>query len=533
MRKQDKNELPLFELTMLPISEGSSISDGFDKIAFVDNPAMEEMGVFLEKADKRVVPSELIEDEIIKYLKTCGRETKPESWNEMSESDYEEVAGSTTILELTKDPSARESRNDITDKTGEGQWLVRYEYQGPRDSKNRKFCSKILSIGRIYTEEEIKNGLSNSEFGNYSIWDYKGSYGCRHRWARKIYFENYEKDTIKRSYLAPAYVKSGLGDSEATRRNLSSHFKLENTEKQQVVAPLMIPDKIIYRDDKNGEYNIKISREAIIQLRDKASEEGKLTDLNVLKDTHKGAIVTAFILEEWIIEDENDKAYTEYGFDINKVPIGTWMVTTQILDKDFWENEIKKNKKFAYSIEAFFNMRLINLNINKNKESTMDKEKTELAKTDIEILTDELKAIEEKIAKAKESEVKPEEKVEAVEDKDADKVEEKVEAVEDKDADKVEEKVEAIEDKDADKVEEKVEAIEEEAEESTEEVADEAKETEDLDSKFETVFEEIAKIKAMISEMGSESDSKVEMSTQRKSSLIESLGSLAKVMSKK
>jgi hypothetical protein len=29
---------------------------------------------------------------------------------------------------------------------------------------------------------------ANPDFGTYSIWKFKGSYGCRHRWKRMVYF---------------------------------------------------------------------------------------------------------------------------------------------------------------------------------------------------------------------------------------------------------------------------------------------------------------------------------------------------------
>lgn len=545
MRKVDDNEIPVFDLTILPI-DGGGEADGFDKFAYVENPAIEEMGIYLESADKRIMIDEVTENIIIEYLKTVGRESKPSNWTEKTEEEYNEIAAKTSILQLTRDPMARESWNDITDPSGDGQWLVRYEYEGPQDSKNRTFCARILRINRIYTEEEIKNGLSNPQFGNYSIFDYKGSYGCRHRWRRKIYFESYEDGEVDRRNYLPNFVKSRLNDSDATRYNslLSSNIHLENSEKQQVVAPLLIPDKKIYREDKNGEYYIRFSDVSIQQIRDKARDEGKLEDLNITKITHKGDIAPAFILEEWIIEDENDKAYTKYGFDKKNIPVGSWMVMTQITDKEFWKEEIIKKKRYAYSIEAFLNMKLVNLNINKNKTNSMKDEKTE-----IEMLKEQLEATKALLSKLEDKSKSEEEKeddkevVVDMEDKDKEDVEMEDDKKDDVEMeDKEEEKTEAevnvdeTEEKKDEAVEEvEVDAQEEEGEESEadskEDESDEESKVEE-DDKFETIFEEIAKIKSMISEMGEEK-TKVEMSSQKKSDLTQSLSALAKIMSKK
>lgn len=73
----------------------------------------------------------------------------------------------------------------------QGLYKIRYEYRGPRDDKNRDFCGEVLDLNLIYRKEDIdtmSSNVANPEFGIYSIWDYKGSYGCRHRWHRLVFF---------------------------------------------------------------------------------------------------------------------------------------------------------------------------------------------------------------------------------------------------------------------------------------------------------------------------------------------------------
>jgi len=72
-----------------------------------------------------------------------------------------------------------------------GLYKIRYEYSGPKDSANRDFCGAVLDLNLIYRKEDIDTmttNQANPEFGTYSIWDYKGSYGCRHRWNRLVFF---------------------------------------------------------------------------------------------------------------------------------------------------------------------------------------------------------------------------------------------------------------------------------------------------------------------------------------------------------
>lgn len=346
-------EIATYYVTLKPIREGAAPAVGMRNIAYVNDPALDEVGIYLSEQDNRIVPSEEIQKNILDYLRNCGI-VKPENWVEVSEEEYL----SERNLELGVEDS--ESYNDLSKRDGSGQWLVRYEYSGPSDDKNRDFCAEILSIGRIYTEEEIKNGLSNPEFGNYSIWDYKGSYGCRHRWRRIIYFEDYKDDEVRKVGFVPQVV-ARLDDGNATTLNAY----LSKDEKMQVLAPLLIPDKKIFRNDEIGRYNMVFSKDTIAEMYNVALSKEVFEKGDLFKDTHKGSTAPSYVLDHWIAEDENDKAYTEYGLDPKRMKPGTLFVLSQVTDKEYWEKEIKANKKYAYSIEALMNLTIIKMSSQK------------------------------------------------------------------------------------------------------------------------------------------------------------------------
>lgn len=56
-----------------------------------------------------------------------------------------------------------------------------YYYFGPKDSKNRDFCSYMLRLDKVFSEEEIQ---FMSDMLGYPVLEYAGSYNCRHRWAK-------------------------------------------------------------------------------------------------------------------------------------------------------------------------------------------------------------------------------------------------------------------------------------------------------------------------------------------------------------
>ena len=72
--------------------------------------------------------------------------------------------------------------------------FVKYKYDGPKDEKNRPFCSQVLEKARLYTREEIDKV---SEAAGYSVWMQRGGWYhnpktdvntpyCRHFWNQVI-----------------------------------------------------------------------------------------------------------------------------------------------------------------------------------------------------------------------------------------------------------------------------------------------------------------------------------------------------------
>lgn len=344
------NELPIYYAEMDDLQDDL----GVHRVAYIENPANKTKGVLMDD-DVRIVASDEVANHIIEILKNSGEVINPR-WKEVSEDDF--CLKFNVLLDEVTDS---ESFNDMTKGDGSGRWLVRYKYTGPLDASNRSFCREVLLMNKVFTEEEIKNSLSNPEFGNYSIWDYKGSYGCRHKWKRTIYFEDYEDNEVRQVGFVPLVV-SGLDDGYATKFN----YNLANQELMQVVAPLIIPEQDIYRSDELGKYNMRFSAETIQKIYDKIQRDN-LFQNPIFKDTHNGGTVDASVLDYWIAKDEEDKAFTEYGF---KLPLGTMFIHSQVNDKNYWENEIKKNGKYGYSLEAFFSLKK-QKQINMNEEQQL------------------------------------------------------------------------------------------------------------------------------------------------------------------
>lgn len=70
---------------------------------------------------------------------------------------------------------------------------ILYSYGGPRDSRNRPFCAKLLQLNRLYSRKQIED---ISERLGYSVFDRRGGFWmhkdgtitpyCRHNWKSNI-----------------------------------------------------------------------------------------------------------------------------------------------------------------------------------------------------------------------------------------------------------------------------------------------------------------------------------------------------------
>ena len=143
----------------------------------------------------------------------------------------------------------------------------------------------------------------------------------------------------------PAIQMKGLAFAEAKKFSF-------NEDRQIVAGPALIPDQLIYRfDEEIGEYYVVFDRETIIQLVAKFNKTPKEFKINV---DHKDVVESAYIFSNWITDGNSDKSKS-YGFDL---PAGSWFVEVKIEDKKFWNEQVKGNEKFGFSVEGLFGISL-------------------------------------------------------------------------------------------------------------------------------------------------------------------------------
>jgi len=118
-------------------------------------------------------------------------------------------------------------------------------------------------------------------------------------------------------------------------------------EKRIVMGAALIPNKKIYRRDKDKEFEIYFTDETV----------RRASELVFMRNQHQNATLEhavklsgMAIVESWIIEDDEKDKSNIYGFDL---PKGTWMITMKVMDDNIWD-KVKNGEVKGFSIEGYF-----------------------------------------------------------------------------------------------------------------------------------------------------------------------------------
>lgn len=121
-------------------------------------------------------------------------------------------------------------------------------------------------------------------------------------------------------------------------------------DKQVLLGAALIPDKPIFRKGENGaeDFYIYFSKETIAKT---AQNFFKNNNQNNATLEHDVKLAGMTIFESWIVEDSKLDKSAKYGLNL---PEGTWAISMKVDDKDVWDNYVKNDKVFGFSIEGQF-----------------------------------------------------------------------------------------------------------------------------------------------------------------------------------
>jgi hypothetical protein len=147
-------------------------------------------------------------------------------------------------------------------------------------------------------------------------------------------------------------------------------------EKRILMGAALIPNKPIYRKNKEEEFYIFFSKETVVQASQLYLKGGKQGNATL---EHQKDIKGMTVVESWLVEDEVHDKSRKYGLNM---PLGTWMVSMKVDNDEIWNDYVKTGKVKGFSIEGYFADKVA---MPKENLSTDDK----LVKNIIEILNAE------------------------------------------------------------------------------------------------------------------------------------------------
>jgi DNA-binding Lrp family transcriptional regulator len=187
---QDNDELLLAEFA----AHGES-KDNYNVIAsrprfnFQEELTQKEVNILdLIKKDKRITP-----EVIAKALKMPVDEVA-DIIESLAEGGLIVAAVKKIGVDEIIERTMPEPLSELTDKKPRTyEQKIMYSYEGPKDSRNRDFCRRLLDMDKFFSRADIET--MSMRLG-YSVWDRRGGWwtkpdgerspSCRHRWVQNF-----------------------------------------------------------------------------------------------------------------------------------------------------------------------------------------------------------------------------------------------------------------------------------------------------------------------------------------------------------
>ncbi len=134
-------------------------------------------------------------------------------------------------------------------------------------------------------------------------------------------------------------------EEDFVRLSKQSEVKFSiNEEKRDIMGPVIIVDKLIYRNDQHGEYYLKFSADTIKKMAIEFFKRGTQNNGNIM---HEADVPGVTFYQSFIKDSSRGISPSEF----EDIPNGSWFVTAHIENDDVW-NLIKEGELRGFSIDC-------------------------------------------------------------------------------------------------------------------------------------------------------------------------------------
>jgi hypothetical protein len=114
------------------------------------------------------------------------------------------------------------------------------------------------------------------------------------------------------------------------------------------MGPALIPNKRIYRRDGDEEYEVFFSEATVRRCMELFFIRGNQNNSTI---EHMSKLHGLSVVESWIIEDTEKDKSALYGL---SYPVGTWMISQKVENKEVLDDYVKTGMVKGFSIEGAF-----------------------------------------------------------------------------------------------------------------------------------------------------------------------------------
>ena len=158
---------------------------------------------------------------------------------------------------------------------------------------------------------------------------------------------------VKHPAIEQNWIAFSKNGETVAKPNKAYKFKTIDEDQRVIAGPAMIPDKLIYRKDPDGEeFFVFFNKDTIRELSERFLLQGKQNNMTL---EHESTLNDLSVVESWIVEDSEKDKSAMYGFDL---PPGSWFVKVKVLNDDVW-NLVKDDNVSGFSVEGVFTRDII------------------------------------------------------------------------------------------------------------------------------------------------------------------------------
>lgn len=140
-------------------------------------------------------------------------------------------------------------------------------------------------------------------------------------------------------------------------------IKLEkgDLKRQVLTGPALIPNIIIPRKG----YNITFSADTIRKISENFLINNRTNSVDL---QHKLNVNDVYLVESWIVEDENNDKIYKLGYTPEQVPVGSWCVSMKVKNENLWNEYLQSGVLKGFSIEGSFSEKEIKMEHNDDED---------------------------------------------------------------------------------------------------------------------------------------------------------------------